>query len=72
MSEESNSVDFSQYEPQLERWLRKIREEIKVSTIDDLQVLTHQLASEFKKIKKRIENIEKEIAKIKKNLGESE
>jgi len=72
MSKESNSVDFSQYEPQLERWLRKIREEIKVSTIDDLQVLTHQLASEFKKIKKRIENIEKEITKIKKNLGESE
>ena len=55
MSEESNSVDFSQYEPQLERWLRKIREEIKESTLVDLQVLTHQLASEYKKIKKRIE-----------------
>lgn len=46
MSEESGSKDFSKYEPQLERWLRKIREEIKENTLLDIQVLMHQLASE--------------------------
>ena len=68
MSEEPKSTDFSQFEPQLERWVRKIQEEIKESTFMDLQVLTHQLASEIKEIKKRIEKIEKEIAEIKKSI----
>ena len=66
MSEESKSTDFSQFEPRLERWVRKIQEEIKESTFMDLQVLTNQLASEIKEIRKRVEKIEKEIVEIKK------
>ncbi len=68
MSEESKSTDFSQSEPRLERWVRKIQEEIKESTFMDIQVLTNQLASEIKEIKKRVEKIEKEIAEIKKSI----
>lgn len=48
MSEEFGSKDFSQYEPKLERWLRKIREEIKENALFNLQVLTNQLASDYK------------------------
>ena len=68
MSEEPKSTDFSQSEPRLERWVRKIQEEIKESTFMDIQVLTNQLASEIKEIKKRVEKIEKEIAEIKKSI----
>lgn len=68
MSEESKSADFSQFEPRLERWVRKVQEEIKESTYMDLQVLTNQLASEIKEIKKRVEKIEREIAEIKKSI----